>query len=71
MKDLSHLDAIRSRLQHERERLANAATEGERAMRAVWVRGAEKELSDELRRLDLSDPENTMNDDELLAALAD
>lgn len=71
MKDLSHLDAIRARLERERERLANAATEGERAMRAVWVRGAEKELADELQFLDLSAPSNTMSDDELLAALVE
>ena len=71
MKDISHLDAIRARLERERERLANAATEGERAMRAVWVRGAEKELADELQFLDLSAPSNTMSDDELLAALVE
>lgn len=69
MRDLTHLDAIRARLERERERLANAATEGERAMRAVWVREAEKELADELQFLDLSAPNNTMSDDELLAEL--
>lgn len=69
MRDLTHLDAIRARLERERERLSNAATDGERAMRAVWVRGAEKELAYELQFLDLSAPNNTMSDDELLAEL--
>jgi hypothetical protein len=70
-RDGSHLAALELGLSHERERLAKAKTEGERALRRVWIAQMEKEIAGELAFLakqnsDLPD----MTDDELLAALA-
>ena len=44
---MTHLNALNLRLSHERVRLANAKTEGERAMRTVWVAQIEKEIAGE------------------------
>lgn len=73
MTDISHLDALRTGLAHERERLAAAKSEQETAIRTVWVRQYEREIADELDRLEGPiDPEfDEMSDDELLAALAE
>jgi hypothetical protein len=57
----SHLDALELRLSHERSRLANAKTAGERELRSVWIAQIEKEIGAEL-------PE--ISDDELLAELS-
>jgi hypothetical protein len=62
-----HLSALELRLSHERVRLANATSDGERAMRQVWVAGIEKEIAAERRFLAEQSPDLT--DDELLAAL--
>lgn len=71
-RDLSHLDAIQSRLSHERARLSAARTPRELEMRAVWVAGIERELADEMDFLSGSKaPSLDMTDDELLAALGE
>lgn len=71
MPDQSHLNALRFGLSNERVRLANAKTEGERKLRAVWVAQREREIEGELRRLGVEDDAAVeMTDDELLAALA-
>lgn len=49
---LDHLLAIRDRLRRERDRLASATTDGERALRAVWVAQAEKEEAAEMALLE-------------------
>jgi len=51
MTDLSHLNALQVRLSHERVRLANATTDRERQMWAVWVAGIEREIAEEHRFL--------------------
>lgn len=38
----SHLDALNLRLSNERVRLANAKTDSERTLRAVWIQQIEK-----------------------------
>lgn len=63
---MNHLDALQLRLFNERQRLAAAKTNAEREMRAVWVRGIEREIASEREFLS-EQPE--MTDDELLAAL--
>jgi hypothetical protein len=79
----SHLNALQVRLSNERARLARATTDQERAMRSVWVAQCEKEIARETARewsdspagesaaryFDAVDNDNTMTDDELLAAL--
>lgn len=70
MKDLSHLNALELRLSHERDRLAGAKTDKERALRRVWVAQIEKEIAAEHKFLGLStDFETPVSDDELLAEL--
>lgn len=69
--DTSHLNAIRIRLSHERERLAVSNSESERKQRAVWVAGIERELASELKFLGLpSDtPSDPIDDDALFDEL--
>jgi hypothetical protein len=68
---MTHLDALQLHLSHERIRLANARTEGERACRAVWVSQIEKEIAAEMVFLAKNDFDGqTMTDDELLAELS-
>jgi hypothetical protein len=50
-------------------RLANAKTDGEKALRSVWVRQYEKQLADERAFLGLGDELPELSDDELLAEL--
>ncbi len=67
---LEHLEALRLRLSHERERLRKAKTGREKEFYAVRVSQCEKEIEGELKFLGISDeslPE--MTDDELLAEL--
>lgn len=45
--DTSHLVALHIRLSHERERLAMARNERERALRAVYVAQCEREIAGE------------------------
>ena len=71
MTDLSHLDALNLRLSHERGYLAAAKTDGERALRSVWISQIEKEIANEHNFLGLTDTaEVDLTDEELLAALA-
>jgi hypothetical protein len=68
MIDRSHLDALRQGLAREKGRLAEAQSEGERALRGVWVAQAEREIAAELAFLGIDD-DAPMTDDELLAEL--
>ena len=70
MVDLSHLDALRVRLSHERAYLAGAKTASETELRAVWIAQVQREIEQERRFLGLNEealPE--MTDDEILAEL--
>lgn len=79
MYDLTHLNALRTRLSNERVRLTNAKKPAEVAMRTVWVAKCENEIKHEIAFLAargvMVDAEpidasiNDMTDDELLAAL--
>ena len=72
-KDLSHLDAIQSRIGREKARMAAATSENERAFRAREIKAAEKELAAEYKFLGiapLSLDEILLSDDELLAELS-
>ena len=66
-----HLAALSLRLSHERGYLAAAKTEGERALRRVWIAQIERERAAELARLGMpADADlSPMTDDELLAEL--
>jgi len=63
---MTHLNALQVSLSNERSRLANAKTEGEKALRSVWVKQLEKEVASEEKNFPTCD----MSDDELLAELA-
>jgi hypothetical protein len=66
----SHLNALELRLSHERNYLAKAKTDKERALRKVWIAQIEKEIAGERKFLGKKkDPDVDMSDDELLAAL--
>lgn len=67
---MSHLNALQVRLSNERNYLAKAKSEGERALRKVWVAQIEKEITFEQSHT-FSDTETEMTDDELLAALTE
>lgn len=67
--DCSHLNALELGLSHERSRLANAQSQGERELREVWVRQLEKEVKAEREFLGLTFEPTEMTADELLAAL--
>jgi predicted deacylase len=79
MTDTSHLTALMSRLRRERLRLAEAKTNDQRALRAVWVSQIEKEIAGEIEFLAergvivseavAADEAGEMTDDELLAEL--
>jgi hypothetical protein len=69
--DTSHLNALQLRLSNERNYLAKAKTEGERALRKVWIAQIEKEIAGEEKFLAKQEPEVEMTDDELLAALSE
>jgi hypothetical protein len=69
--NLDHLDAIRSRLSRERERLAAAKTDAERRMREVWVAGCEKELAAEYQFLGIEPVATTELTNDQLAAMLD
>ena len=69
MTDHSHLLALMTILSHERERLANAKSDQERALRSVWVSQLEREIAAEEAFLGLEPIDRAMSDDELLAEL--
>lgn len=70
MTDFTHLDALSLRLSHERECLAAAKTDGERALRTVWIAQIEKEITAEYKHIGIHPAyEVEMTDDELLAEL--
>lgn len=66
-----HLNALETRLSHERQYLALAKTNAERELRKVWIAQIEKEIVGERKFLGMPDsPEDIeMSDDELLAEL--
>ena len=71
-RDSSHLVALMTGLSRERQRLATARTEQERALRAVWVRQSEKEINAEERFLGMTETdwnEPEMSADDLMAEL--
>ena len=67
--DHGHLIALQDGLAHERERLANAASEHERALRRVWIAQREREIEAEKVFLNLEPIACDLTDDELLAEL--
>jgi predicted nucleic acid-binding Zn-ribbon protein len=67
---MTHLNALQVRLSNERNYLAKAKSEGERALRKVWIAQIEKEIIFEQTHT-FSDTEIEMTEDELLAALSD
>lgn len=72
--ELGHLAALETHLSHERTRLANAKTEGEKTMRAVWVAQLEKEIAGEKKILGIVEDAETKtrpSNEELLSQLLD
>jgi hypothetical protein len=75
--DIYHLDALTERLCHERQCLANAKSDGERELRAVWVSQIEREIEAEKAFLakrgividDVPASLDDISDDEFLAEL--
>jgi predicted mannosyl-3-phosphoglycerate phosphatase (HAD superfamily) len=71
-RDTGHLVALMTGLSRERQRLAAARTEQERALRTVWVRQSEKEVNSEERFLGMTETdwnEPEMSADDLMAEL--
>ena len=73
MTDLTHLDALRSRLAREQQRLANARTENEKAFRIREITACEKEIAGEYKFLGIEPLplDDILSDDALLAALTE
>lgn len=72
MADTSHLLALISRLNNERDALARATRPQEIELRKVWVRQCEKEINGEEAFLGLPVTDYTapeMSDDEIFAEL--
>lgn len=69
MTDFSHLNALQANLSREEKRLALAVSEGERALRTVWVAQLQREVAAEYEFLGITPCDDDMSDDELLAAL--
>lgn len=70
--DATHLHALLLNLSHERGRLAQASSEPERRLRAVWVAQLEREVSAEeafLRRMSPLPEVVELDDDALLREL--
>lgn len=63
----THLDTLQLRLSNERMRLDAAKTEGERALRKVWVAQLEREIAGEVAFL--ADDSTKQTDEQLLADL--
>lgn len=71
-KDLSHLEALQSRLGREKVRLASAKNENERLFRAREITACEKEIAAEYKFLGvapLTMADLLLSDDELLREL--
>ena len=67
---MTHLDALRLRLSHEKGYLDAAKTESEKALRRVWVGQIEHEIAGELTFLGIVETDDsTLSDAELLAEL--
>ena len=64
---MEHLSALMNNLSKEKERLNNAKSENEVALRTVFVSQLEKEIAGEKKFLGIKDVE--MSDDELLTEL--
>lgn len=71
-RDLSHLDALTSRLAREKARLAEAKTEGARAFRLRQIAVCEKEIAAEYKFLGIDPVVSTdLSDDDLARELED
>lgn len=70
-KDLSHLDALRSRLAREGDRLATAKTLTEQNFRLAQIASCEKEIAAEYKFLGIEplSLEDILSDDDLLREL--
>jgi hypothetical protein len=71
MTDLSHLNALETRLANERDYLARASAPKEIAIRTVWIAQIQKEIASEKDFLGFgaADGEVELTDAELLAEL--
>ena len=74
MTDRTHLNALELRLSHEREYLRAATSEGEKALRRVWIAQIKREIECEEHFILGVVPSRTvltpaLTDDELLAEL--
>ena len=69
MADHTHLIALITGLANEREHLANARTDQERALRAVWVAQREREIAAEEAFLGIAPADCDLTDLDLLAEL--
>lgn len=68
--DTTHLHALELGLSHERDRLAQAKTPHERALRSVWISQREREIAGERTFIGLTEgTECELTDDELLVEL--
>lgn len=74
MYNLDHYFSLYHRLDNEKERLENAKTVNEKALRSVWVSQLEKEIQKEMEFLEskgltVETDVDTLSDDELLKEL--
>jgi hypothetical protein len=69
MTDYTHLDALRSRLLREKDRLLNASSAKEMAFRVHQIAMCEKEIAGEMKFLGLNDISDDISDDDLLKEL--
>ena len=70
MTDISHLEALKSRLASETARRAVARSEKEASLRTVWIAQINREIADEYEFLGLGrECANDLTDDELLTEL--
>lgn len=70
MKDTTHLVALYDGLAREKQRLLEAKTVQESALRTVWVSQKEREIAREMEFLGTAaDDLEPLSDDDLLAAL--
>lgn len=53
--DMSHLNALEVRASHERVYLSQAKTDGERALREVWLKQIENEIKAEKTLLGIAE----------------
>lgn len=67
--DTTHLSYLELGLHNERQRLAEAKSDGERALRQVWVAQLEREVVCERKFLGLPEVAEDVSDEELLREL--